>query len=261
MRSNIEGTRITGSLLHSGNKLGQIVQDAGAATFTMDADMPHLIILDPGGGAISALLPAEAKGLFFIIVNNDGGAGETITVKEDAGVTTIGTVETGTVGLFFCDGTTWYDLTVPTEVSVLTDYTGTAEELNMAADSSANTEVVTTTNVLTAAESGKTLILNSATAFVTTLPAKAAGLRFTFIAGATQVTGGNHTIVPNAADDNTIFGVAEVAGAAVAASAEGSINWIADTILPGDIIHLFNDGTNWYVSGQATAVGAITFTT
>jgi len=142
-----------------------------------------------------------------------------------------------------------------------TEVTATAAEINLAADSSANTEVVTTTNVLTAAESGKTIILNSATAFVTTLPAKAAGLRFTFIAGATQVTGGNHTIVPNASDDNTIYGGAIVAGAEVAASAEGSINWIADTILPGDIISVFNDGTNWYVDGRATASGAVTFTT
>ena len=59
-------------------------------------------------------------------------------------------------------------------------------------------EIVTTTNVITREESGKTFILNSATAFVTTLPAVEAGLEFTFIAGATQVTGGNHTIVPNA---------------------------------------------------------------
>ena len=147
------------------------------------------------------------------------------------------------------------------ELNILDGCTATAAELNMAADSSANTEVVTTTNVITAAESGKTFILNSATAFVTTLPAVAAGLRFTFYAGATQVTGGNHTIVPNASNDNTIYGEYLVAGATVPASAEGSINWIADTILPGDKVEVFCDGTNWYVSGAAAATGAITFTT
>jgi|TARA_R110000787_G_scaffold78811_1_gene172180 hypothetical protein len=137
--------------------------------------------------------------------------------------------------------------------------TASLAELNMAADNSANTEIVTTTNAIAAAESGTTYILNSATAFVSTLPALAAGLRYTFYAGATQVTGGNHTIVPT--NDNTIFGDYNVAGATVPASAEGSINWVADTMLPGDKVEVFCDGTNWYVSGSAAASGAITFTT
>ena len=121
-------------------------------------------------------------------------------------------------------------------------------------------EVVTTTNVITAAESGRTFVLNSATAFVSTLPAKAAGLRYRFYAGATQVTGGNHTIVCSN-NDNTIFGSVTVAGALVAGTVEGSINFVADTMLPGDWCEVYNDGTNWYVSGQATASGAITLTT
>lgn len=146
-----------------------------------------------------------------------------------------------------------------TELNILDGVTASAAELNMAADNSANLEVVTTTNVITAAESGKTFILNSATAFVSTLPAAAAGLRYTFIAGATQVTGGNHTIVPT--DDNTVYGEYLVAGATIPASAEGSINWVADTILPGDRVDVICDGTNWYVSGAAAATGAITFTT
>lgn len=122
-------------------------------------------------------------------------------------------------------------------------------------------EIVTAANVITAAENGTTFILNSATAFASTLPVVAAGLRFVFIAGATQVTGGNHTIVPNAANDNTVFGEYLVAGATVPASAEGSINVIADTVLPGDRIEVVCDGTNWYVSGAAAATGAVTFTT
>jgi len=145
------------------------------------------------------------------------------------------------------------------ELNILDGVTATAAELNMAADISANSEVVTTTNAIAAAESGTTYILNSATAFVSTLPAAALGLRYTFIAGATQVTGGNHTIVPT--EDNTIYGEYLVAGLTVPASAEGSINWVADTILPGDRLDVFCDGTNWYVSGAAAASGAITFTT
>jgi len=97
----------------------------------------------------------------------------------------------------------------------------TAAELNMAADNSANTEVVTTTNVITAAESGTTFVLNSATAFVSTLPAAAAGLRYRFIAGATQVTGGNHTVVCTN-NDNTMFGSVTVAGVVIAGTVEGN---------------------------------------
>ena len=187
--------------------------------------------------------------------------GEAFKVEDTDGTASIyidGTQVTSTAAeLNILDGVT----STAAELNILDGVTATAAELNMAADSSANIEVVTTTNVLTAAESGKTLILNSATAFVTTLPAVAAGLRFTIIAGATQVTGGNHTVVPNASDDDTIYGETNVAGATVPASAEGSINFIADTMLPGDRIDLICDGTNWYVTGMAAASGAVTFTT
>jgi hypothetical protein len=122
-----------------------------------------------------------------------------------------------------------------------------------------NIEVLTAAKTLTTAETNRTYILNSATAFAVTLPAVEAGLHYTFYAGATQVTGGNHTIVPT--DDNTVYGEYLVAGLTVPASAEGSINWVADTILPGDKVEVFCDGTNWYVSGAAAASGAITFTT
>jgi len=187
-----------------------------------------------------------AKNLFKIKGVDEN---EAFKVEDDgAGVATV-----------YIDGT--QVTSTATELNILDGVTATAAEINQAADTSANTEIVTTTNVIAAAESGSTFILNSATAFVSTLPLVAAGLRFTFICGATQVTGGNHTIVPNASNDNTIYGEGIVAGASVPASAEGSINLIADTMLPGDRIDLFCDGTNWYVQATATASGAITFTT
>lgn len=136
--------------------------------------------------------------------------------------------------------------------------TATAAEINMAADSSANTEIVTTTNIITAAESGKTFILNSATAFVSTLPAPAVGLRYKFIIGQTVPSGGNHTVV-TASSANIIDGSAEVAGAVVLASDEDSINFI-DTCSPGDWVEVFSDGTNWYVKGAASVTAKLTFT-
>mgnify|MGYP003135727852 FL=1 len=141
-----------------------------------------------------------------------------------------------------------------------TEVTATASEINQHCDESANVETVTTTNVITAAESGKTFILNSATAFVSTLPPKAAGLRYKFYGGATGVTGGNHTIVCTN-DDNTIHGQCMVAGALVAAADEGSINLVADKWLNGDYIEVFNDGVAWHVSGMVVTSGGCTFTT
>ena len=137
--------------------------------------------------------------------------------------------------------------------------TATNEEINNACDESSNTELVTTTNAITAAESGKTFVLNSATAFVSTLPALAVGLRYKFYCGATEVTGGNHTIVPT--NDNTIHGECTVAGALVAAADEGSINLVADNFKQGDWIEVFCDGVGWYVSGQVVTSGGCTFTT
>ena len=119
-------------------------------------------------------------------------------------------------------------------------------------------EVVTTTNVITAAESGTTFILNSATAFVSTLPLIAAGLFFRFIIGATPPSGGNHTVVSSDAS-NIIYGGATVAGADVPASAEDSINFI-DGGLPGDQVDVYCDGTNWYVNGRCTTAAKLTFT-
>lgn len=82
------------------NKLGHMFQALGA-TFVMDADMPPLISLDPGGAGREVDLPAEEKGLWFLI-SNTADAAETLTVKEDSAVTTIATLGQDEYGLFFC---------------------------------------------------------------------------------------------------------------------------------------------------------------
>lgn len=138
----------------------------------------------------------------------------------------------------------------------------TVAELNMAADSSANVELVTTTNVIVAAESGKTFFLNSATDFLSTLPAPAAGLRFTFIVK-TAATTTAHTIGTNGGAD-VIFGAVATAdgNASVLASAEDliSLTKTATGGIVGDRIDLISDGTNWYVSGLVSVAAGITFT-
>jgi len=121
------------------------------------------------------------------------------------------------------------------------------------------TELLTSAETLTAADAGKTFVLNSATAFAVTLPVLQVGLRFKFYAGAAAVTGGNHTIV--AADAATIHGQCTVAGALVAAADEDQINLIADKFIQGDWVEVFCDGVGWYVSGQVVTSAGCTFTT
>lgn len=136
--------------------------------------------------------------------------------------------------------------------------TATAAEINMAADNSANVEVVTTTNVITAAESGKTFFLNSATGFDSSLPAAAAGLRFKFVV-TTIPTSGNCTVTSDN-DDNIIEGMADVNSTLVLAANEDSINFVASTCLIGDWVEVISNGTSWFVTGQSGAAGGITFT-
>lgn len=104
-RLNMTGARLDGMEIGGGNKYLTTRQTLGG-TYTMDADEPMVLFLDPGGSGRTVLLPPEANGLSFGIVNTADG-NENLTVKEDAGVTTIDIVGRGRVSWFYCDGTTW----------------------------------------------------------------------------------------------------------------------------------------------------------
>ena len=272
--------------LYNDLALSATIDDPGdTATIFTDRSL-SMVNLVTGGTETRTLADPDYNGqiLTLNMMTDVGDAVVTTsTAYDENGSTTITFANTGefvkfisipdpaTSGSFVWRVTSYDGATGPTinlatvDVDTLsiggTEVTATAAEINLACDESANTEIVTGANVLTAAESGKTLVHNHATGFVTTLPAVAAGLRFTFIVGATPNTSGNSTIIPNAADDNTIFGEYIVAGLTVPAITEGSINLIASTCSIGDIIHLFCDGTYWYVSGMADVSGSVTFTT
>jgi hypothetical protein len=164
-----------------------------------------------------------------------------------------------TVGLTL--GTTLVTATAA-ELNILDGVTATAAELNAAADISGRAELVTTTNVITAAESGKTFFLNSATDFVSTLPAPAIGLHYTFIVKAAATTTA-HTIVTNGGADIIYGAVATADGAAsVLASAEDTISLTKTATggIVGDMVEVESDGTNWYVRGLVSVAAGITFT-
>lgn len=127
-----------------------------------------------------------------------------------------------------------------------------------------NAEVVTATNVITANESGKTFFLNSATEFVSTLPAPELGLRYKFFVKAAP-SGADYTIVSASGTDN-IHGVAVSAADAggsvdtTAGTAADTITFVGGQALQGDYVELECDGTYWYAVGVCSDEDAITFT-
>lgn len=136
----------------------------------------------------------------------------------------------------------------------------TANELNMAADISANVETVAAANILTADESGKTFFLDLAGGFQTTLPAPAAGLRFTFIVKTAPTTA--YTIVTNGTTQKVLKGLVVAAGATAGDVSAGgtTATFVANQALPGDRIDMICDGTIWYMKGFAQVAAGITIT-
>lgn len=123
----------------------------------------------------------------------------------------------------------------------------------------ANT-TATATNTLSTADSGKTIFLSSATEFVTTLPAPAAGLTYTFIVGAAP-SGASYTIVTDGSA-NIIKGQA-VNAAGVAGdsgTADDTISFVDGQAVAGDKVTVISDGTSWFAYGQSAVAAGITFT-
>jgi len=126
-------------------------------------------------------------------------------------------------------------------------------------------ETVAATNVIAAAESGSTYFLNSATEFVSTLPAPAAGLRFTFIVAAAP-SGASYTIVTDGSA-NIILG--HVLSSDLNAASDGdsetsggdTISFVDGKAVVGDRVDLECDGTNWFARCSCVAFDAITITT
>lgn len=123
------------------------------------------------------------------------------------------------------------------------------------------TEVVTTTNVITAAETGSVFFLNSATEFVSTLPAPAAGLHFTFIVTAAP-SGASYTVVTNASANIIVGQQVNAAGAAGdTGTSDDTITFVDGQSVVGDKVEVFCDGTNWFAYATCAVAAGITFTT
>jgi hypothetical protein len=126
-------------------------------------------------------------------------------------------------------------------------------------------QTLTATKAVGADESGKTFFLSSATEFVSTLPAPAAGLRYTFIVTAAP-SGANYTIVTNGSS-NIIKGSVYSSDLNAASDADfetaggDTVNFVDSKAVAGDRVDVFCDGTNWFVYGFCTVFDAITIIT
>lgn len=131
------------------------------------------------------------------------------------------------------------------------------------------TEVVSATNVITAAESGTTFFLNSATEFASTLPVPAAGLFYRFIVTAapsqasyTVATNGSaacqilagHVLTSDVYTDSAVDADAETAATGT------TITFVDGISVVGDMAEVWCDGTSWFASCRCAAVAGITIT-
>jgi hypothetical protein len=172
--------------------------------------------------------------------------------------------------------------TVPTDADkgyakgcrfIQTDGTlGTTEYINEGSASSADfnpvrvdgapadAEIVTATNAITAAESGKTFFLDSATEFASTLPAPALGLKYTFIVK-TAPSGASYTVVTTSSA-NIIKGLQNsVAGdAGDSGTADDTITFVDGQAVAGDKVEVISDGTSWFAYAISKVAAGITFT-
>jgi hypothetical protein len=124
-------------------------------------------------------------------------------------------------------------------------------------------EDVTGANTLVYGECGKTMFLNSATEFATTLPTPVAGCYFKFVVKAAP-SGASYTIVTASSANILIGGINELE---VDTADDGPYDNNGDTItlvdglaVVGDYVEMFSDGTSWYLTGQTNADGGATVT-
>jgi hypothetical protein len=126
-------------------------------------------------------------------------------------------------------------------------------------------EIVTATNVITADESGKTFFLNSTTEFVSTLPAPAIGLRYSFIVKGAP-SGASYTIVTNGSA-NVIKGQVYTVDVNSATDPDfevtggDTVTLVDSKAVAGDRVDVVCDGTNWFAYCFCSVFDAITITT
>lgn len=126
---------------------------------------------------------------------------------------------------------------------------------------SSNIEVLTAARVLVAADAGKVFYLSLAGGFTVTLPANSTvGFSCKFIVKTAPTTA---YIVAAATADTIAGSILSSSGAAEdteGAATGDQVNFVANTALVGDRLHVDMDGTSVYVFGICSGAGGITIT-
>lgn len=247
----------TANILHISSDLRDFVvtlATGGGNDFRVNNGSDDLILIQGDGSSVTFDLGGGAGGDLAV---TDGTTNMLLIQTDDDTVDIVGH-DLSAKGLMLA-GT--LITASAAELNKLDGLAATMAEINIACD--VLTEAVTTTNPIAASESGTHFVLNSATAFVSTLPAVAAGLEFWFHAGVTQVTGGNHTVVTNASANIIMGSIAcgeNDQAKVVIATAADSINFIADLMVHGDHAHVWCDGTYWFLDGVCVVQDGMTTT-
>ena len=225
---------------------GTTIADADRVVFNDDGTMKQVAVTDLAAyfdDEITAMPNLVTTAATTVGALNSGSitSGFGSIDNGSSAITTTGTVTYGTLN----DGTT--------------SLTATAAEINAAADIDTRVENVTSTNSITAAESGKTFFLNSGTEFVSTLPAPAAGLEYTFIVKAAP-SSASYTIVTNGGSD-IMIGLVTCATADDLGANDADadvITFVDGQAAIGDWVQVVSDGTSWYFSGASKVAEGIT---
>ncbi len=163
-------------------------------------------------------------------------------------------------------GTTEVELVDASTAQTLTNKTLTSPTITGAVLTPASivepNETLTALDTLTAADSGKTIYLSSATEFAVTLPALQAGLNFKFFVAAAP-SGASYTIVTPAAAQTLagkVISVAGDAGDVENANTATTITFVDGQSVIGDYAELHCDGVGWFAICVASVAAGITIT-
>ena len=116
-RDNLDAPKITDMVMVRGLKM-ETLSAVLAGSFTVNANMPPALFLDPNGASRSVVMPLEtsSKGLCFIIVNTSAAATFSLNIRNNADNATLLTLTSGATldlnetALVICDGTRWYGI-------------------------------------------------------------------------------------------------------------------------------------------------------
>lgn len=136
----------------------------------------------------------------------------------------------------------------------------TAAQMAAATLAASATRTITAIAAISASDHNKTIYIDNATGFASTLPAPIAGFKCVII-NKTANTSGNHTFV-TASSANIIKGNQNsVAGdAGDSSTADDTISFVANQSVAGDRVELESDGTSWFAYATSRVAAGITFT-